>query len=80
LGVQIPAEYKETVIKSLAGMAELKKRRKAARLSPTADPDQDEYFAYIAGYTDGGVPYGITWEEAEQDQAKDIKRGQDATS
>jgi hypothetical protein len=22
------------------------------------------YLAYIAGYTSGGAPYGITWEEA----------------
>lgn len=25
--------------------------------------DQDETFYYIAGYTSGGAPYGITWEE-----------------
>jgi|GEM_PF-2705759 hypothetical protein len=30
----------------------------------TSDLDQDEYFYYIAGYTSGGAPYGITWEEA----------------
>lgn len=28
-------------------------------------PDSDEHFAYIAGYTDGGAPYGVTWEEME---------------
>ena len=27
------------------------------------DPCQDEKFSFIAGYTPGGVPYGITWEE-----------------
>lgn len=26
-------------------------------------PERDENFAYIAGYTSGGVPYGVTWEE-----------------
>lgn len=26
--------------------------------------DSDETFYYIAGYTPGGVPYGITWDEA----------------
>lgn len=26
--------------------------------------DSDETFYYIAGYTHGGVPYGITWDEA----------------
>ena len=24
-------------------------------------PDSDEHFARIAGYTEGGVPYGVTW-------------------
>jgi hypothetical protein len=26
---------------------------------------QDDRFAFIAGYTSGGAPYGITWEESE---------------
>lgn len=25
--------------------------------------ESDETFAFIAGYTSGGAPYGITWEE-----------------
>lgn len=24
---------------------------------------QDDTFFYIAGYTSGGAPYGVTWEE-----------------
>ncbi|MFA9376534.1 MAG: hypothetical protein ACERKZ_07250 [Lachnotalea sp.] len=28
--------------------------------------DSDEVFAFIAGYTSGGVPYGITWEEMQR--------------
>ena len=27
------------------------------------EEDSDETFYYIAGYTDGGAPYGMTWEE-----------------
>ena len=27
--------------------------------------DYDDTFAYIAGYTSGGAPYGVTWEEME---------------
>ena len=27
------------------------------------DEDTDDTFAYIAGYTSGGAPYGVTWEE-----------------
>lgn len=25
--------------------------------------EQNDYFFYIAGYTSGGAPYGVTWEE-----------------
>ena len=31
---------------------------------------QDENFYFIAGYTPGGAPYGITWEEAAGLEAK----------
>lgn len=26
-------------------------------------PDADDRFYYIVGYTSGGAPYGVTWEE-----------------
>lgn len=26
-------------------------------------PDSDDTFFFIAGYTPGGAPYGVTWEE-----------------
>jgi hypothetical protein len=29
------------------------------------EPTSDDTFAYIAGYTPGGVPFGTTWEEME---------------
>ncbi len=29
--------------------------------------EQDEHFYYIVGYTSGGAPYGITWEQAYED-------------
>jgi len=35
------------------------------QLSEKAGSDQDENFAFIAGYTSGGAPYGVTWEEWE---------------
>ncbi|GGA66818.1 hypothetical protein [Ornithinibacillus halotolerans] len=31
-------------------------------------PDSDETFAFIAGYTEGGVPFGITLEDWEEDE------------
>ncbi len=44
--------------------------------------NQDEYFYYIAGYTSGGAPYGITWEQArrdgliESDDEDDLDKGE----
>jgi hypothetical protein len=41
--------------------------RKARREQEEEWPlERDETFAYIAGYTPGGAPYGVTWEEWEQ--------------
>lgn len=36
--------------------------------------DQDENFYLIVGYTDGGAPYGITWEEHEAELEETHKR------
>ena len=29
-------------------------------------PDSEGEFYFVAGYTSGGAPYGITWEEARE--------------
>jgi hypothetical protein len=34
----------------------------------------DEHFAFIAGFTSGGVPYGITHEEMEIIEIEDSKK------
>lgn len=33
--------------------------------------ESDDTFAFIAGYTAGGFPYGITWEEMEVIEQRD---------
>lgn len=37
-----------------------KKKKKEENFSL---PEQDDRFFFIAGYTSGGAPYGVTWEE-----------------
>ena len=67
--------YKEQVLKSAQAQAEAKKRKRAekrAALERTLHPDQDEHFAYIAGYTNWGFPYGLTWEELEMLESEDL--------
>lgn len=31
------------------------------------EPESDEHFASIVGYTAGGFPYGMTWEDLEEE-------------
>lgn len=42
------------------------KRRRKKIETLTEEIEQDETFYYIAGYTSGGAPYGVTWEEMEE--------------
>ena len=45
-------------------MAKKPSKKRAQEMS--FEPESDEHFACIAGYTSGGAPYGITWEEQEE--------------
>ena len=48
-----------------AGKREKKKPRRKNKDDHMAGirSDQDDHFFFIAGYTSGGAPYGVTWEE-----------------
>ncbi len=49
-----------------AKKAKRKKLRKQHKMQKSESVDyaqQDDRFYYIAGYTSGGAPYGVTWEE-----------------
>ena len=35
--------------------------------------ESDATFAFIAGYTSGGAPYGITWEEMEAIERREVE-------
>jgi predicted nucleotidyltransferase len=43
-----------------------RRKREAEQVSETLGMYSNEYFYYIAGYTSGGAPFGITWEEMER--------------
>lgn len=54
--------------KKQAEQVRLEQRRrereeKAAKAMYDQFPNADDHFFYIAGYTSGGAPYGVTWEE-----------------
>jgi hypothetical protein len=44
----------------------LKEKRNKKNNSNNEEIESDEFFAYIAGYTDSGVPFGITQGEIEE--------------
>ena len=41
------------------------KQKKKEKEEQNLYADSDDNFSFIAGYTSGGAPYGITWEEME---------------
>ncbi len=41
----------------------LREQRKMQKSDIADYLEQDDRFYYIAGYTSGGAPYGVTWEE-----------------
>lgn len=52
----------------LAHLEAKKEKRKRKKQRDTYQTfEQDEYFYFIVGYTSGGAPYGITWEQARED-------------
>ena len=66
IGYEFKPGYVDSLLKSEAARIELLKAKKAEkRLVEEQNDEQDDRFYYIAGYTSGGAPYGITWEEIE---------------
>jgi hypothetical protein len=72
LGVVITSKDIKAFKKSAAAIKQAKRERRAKRkadaeqaLELLENTDSDETFAYIAGYTSAGFPYGVTWEEME---------------
>lgn len=74
LGYSIKSSYKKDLKVTALQKAKKKeeqKKLKREKLELETLIDSDETFAFIAGYTSGGAPYGITWEdwnEKEEDE------------
>jgi hypothetical protein len=72
LGCEISQEYIKNVKKTIE--AERKKREnKKEQEKLDLFSDSDDTFYYIAGYTAGGAPYGVTWEEMGLEPYTDIE-------
>jgi hypothetical protein len=71
LGLQFSDKKKEQIRREEAGKARQnqlrKEKRKKKEQLESFDYDSDEVFSFIAGYTEGGIPFGITHEEMEEE-------------
>ncbi|HMZ81262.1 MAG TPA: hypothetical protein PLL06_16290 [Acidobacteriota bacterium] len=63
LGVKLDPKYLEGVLFNI-NRKKLRKKQAAAIID--FDPESNETFAYIVGYTSWGFAYGVTWEEMER--------------
>ena len=70
LGVDIPDERLEQARRNERDRAADNARRKQKRARPRTIRESDETFAFIVGYTEGGAPYGVTWEEMQALEAQ----------
>jgi len=72
LGYEVDLDYKKQAFSQHNVRIKADKKKKTKKIKKTElEPRQDENFYYIAGYTPGGVPFGITWKEYERDIKED---------
>ena len=66
LGIHVDENYELNIRRSIETKAAHRKQKRLARNEDKFDdpyPDSDDTYAYIAGHTSWGFPYGVTWEE-----------------
>jgi hypothetical protein len=67
-GVAVDPAYVTQLETTFASRSNRRQKQPIAEPQPVGyGVDWDENFAYIAGRTEAGFPYGITWEELEAD-------------
>lgn len=59
-------EKQKTVVK-------VKKKKRKSKPKIHEEITQNDMFFYIAGYTSGGAPYGVTWEEMDLEPYESIE-------
>jgi hypothetical protein len=62
--VSIDPEWVKQLNQLLEGHHQARAQQRKSARKPIPDPfDGNECFAFIAGYTENGVPFGVTWDE-----------------
>lgn len=64
LGVRFSPEYLEALRRTATAQAP-RRRHVACESEADVEAVSNHEFAYIAGYTEGGVPFGVKWEEMD---------------
>lgn len=67
LGHEIDKDYKARISREYELKCQAAKKAKENNDEELFDSNQNSEFYYIAGYTSGGAPYGITWEQYEKE-------------
>jgi hypothetical protein len=65
LGVHFSHEYLDALRRNAAGRPKHSHNVPKGAAAPVVDPMSNQGFAYIAGHTTAGLPFGVTWEEME---------------
>lgn len=60
-------EEKAAILKAKNEARRKRRKKKNLQESHNIVSDQDDTFFFIAGYTSGGAPYGVTWEQMGMD-------------
>ncbi len=60
--------YKKNLQDHANALQYIAEQKKNEEIEDSWCDESDETFAYIAGYTSGGAPYGVTWDEWERNE------------
>ncbi len=73
LGVEISKEYEEAVKQTVEGDLKAKRLKKEQKANEAYLAEfMDDGFAFVVGYTAGGAPYGLTYEELDDINEEEI--------
>jgi len=78
IGYEFQPGYVDNLLKAEdARLKQLKIKKEEKTLSEEYNDWQNDRFYFIAGYTSGGAPYGVTWEEMGlEPYQSEVTRGQ----
>ncbi len=68
LGVELDPDY----VRAVETTFRQNSPRKSKRVHPSHNPrgtygiDYDDHFSFVAGHTEGGAAFGITWEQGHE--------------